>query len=117
MLPTCFAVEGEPCRKGTTPAAADLADPLVGSAMSARAVIVVPSTVPSTRTFSPFLTDADETAFLTVTFCPAGVVSVKLDADALSTVPIVPPAAGPERALDAPPRDPGGDAAAPLAMP
>src|SRR5581483_3556500 len=117
MLPTCFAVEGEPCWKGTTPAAADFADPLVGSAMIVRAVIAVPPTVPSTRTFSPFLTDADETAFSTVTFCPAGVVSVKLDADAPSTVPIVPPDAGPERAFDAPPGDPGGDAAAPLPMP
>jgi hypothetical protein len=31
-------------------------------------------------------------------------VSVKLDVDALAIVPVAPPAAGPERALDPPPR-------------
>jgi hypothetical protein len=35
-----------------------------------------------------------------VTFWPAEVVSVKPDADTLLAVPIEPPAAGPERALD-----------------
>ena len=67
------------------------------------AMIVVPLTVPRTTTFAPFLTDVLVDAFVTVTFCPVGVVRVKLDSDALSTVPVVPPAAGPERALDPPP--------------
>jgi hypothetical protein len=44
-----------------------------------------------------------EDALLTVTFWPADVVNVKLDADTLSTVPDDPPAAGPERAFDPPP--------------
>jgi hypothetical protein len=35
-----------------------------------------------------------------VTFSPADVESVKPDADTLLTVPIAPPAAGPDRALD-----------------
>jgi hypothetical protein len=39
-------------------------------------------------------------ASLTVTFSPADVVTVKLDVDTLLTAPTVPPAAGPERALD-----------------
>jgi hypothetical protein len=43
-----------------------------------------------------------EDAFLTVTFCPAEVVIVKLDVETLLTVPDDPPAAGPERALDPP---------------
>jgi len=38
-----------------------------------------------------------------VTFWPADVVRVKPDGDTLLTVPSVPPAAGPDRALDAPP--------------
>jgi hypothetical protein len=46
-------------------------------------------------------------AFLTVTFWPAEVVSVKLDLETLETVPDDPPAAGPERALDPPPRAAG----------
>jgi hypothetical protein len=37
---------------------------------------------------------------LTLTFSPAAVVTVKLDPDTLDTFPIVPPAAGPDRALD-----------------
>jgi hypothetical protein len=37
---------------------------------------------------------------LIVTFWPAEVVSVKPDADTLPAVPIEPPAAGPDRALD-----------------
>jgi hypothetical protein len=36
---------------------------------------------------------------LTVTFWAAGVVSVRLALDTLLTVPVVPPAAGPERAF------------------
>jgi hypothetical protein len=43
-----------------------------------------------------------EDALLTVTFWPADVVIVKLDADTLSTVPDDPPAAGPDRAFDPP---------------
>jgi hypothetical protein len=42
-----------------------------------------------------------------VTFWPADVVSVKPDVDRLVTVPAAPPAAGPDRALDPPPPDPG----------
>jgi hypothetical protein len=41
-----------------------------------------------------------EDAFLTVTFSPADVDTVKLDVDTLLTVPTTPPAAGPDRALD-----------------
>jgi hypothetical protein len=41
-----------------------------------------------------------EDAFLTVTFWPADVDTVKLDADTLLTVPTTPPAAGADRALD-----------------
>jgi hypothetical protein len=41
-----------------------------------------------------------EDAFLTVTFCPADVDTVNVDADTLLTVPTTPPAAGPDRALD-----------------
>jgi hypothetical protein len=43
---------------------------------------------------------AVEDAWLTVTFWPAGVDTVKLDPETLLTVPDVPPAAGPDRALD-----------------
>jgi hypothetical protein len=38
-----------------------------------------------------------------VTFWPVAVVSVNPEEDTLLTVPIVPPAAGPDRALDPPP--------------
>jgi hypothetical protein len=38
---------------------------------------------------------------------------VKLDVDMLPTVPAAPPAAGPDRALDPPPPDPGPLEAAP----
>jgi hypothetical protein len=41
-----------------------------------------------------------EVAFLTVTFWPADVDTVKLDADTLLTAPTTPPAAGPDRAFD-----------------
>jgi hypothetical protein len=75
------------------------------------AVMVVPLVVPSTRTLSPCvmaLAELElvplwyvvEDAVLMVTFWPADVVSVKLEVDTLSTVPDVPPAAGPDRALD-----------------
>src|SRR4051812_7373655 len=66
-------------------------------------MIVVPLTVPRTRTFAPFLTDVLVDAFVRVTTCPVGVVRVKLDSDTLRTVRVVPPAAGPEGALDPPP--------------
>jgi hypothetical protein len=39
-------------------------------------------------------------ALRTVTFWPADVDTVKLEAETLLTVPVVPPAAGPDRALD-----------------
>jgi hypothetical protein len=48
-----------------------------------------------------------EDASLTLTFWPAAVDIVKLDVDALLTVPDDPPAAGPDRALDPPVRDTG----------
>jgi hypothetical protein len=44
---------------------------------------------------------------LTVTFSPADVNSPKPDADTLLTLPIEPPAAGPDRAFDPPPPDAG----------
>jgi hypothetical protein len=44
-----------------------------------------------------------EDVTLTVTFWPAEVVNVKPAADTLSTAPIEPPAAGPDRAFDPPP--------------
>jgi hypothetical protein len=47
---------------------------------------------------------ADES--LTVTFSPADVDNVKPEVDRLLTVPTVPPAAGPDRALDPPPPAP-----------
>jgi hypothetical protein len=53
----------------------------------------------------PFWYVVEETS-LTVTFCPADVVMVKPDVDTLPTVPAAPPAAGPDRALDPPARDP-----------
>jgi hypothetical protein len=85
--------------------------PAAGCTITCVAVIVVPLVVPSTRTGAPFVTalaDAErvpfryvvEDAVLTVTFSPADVDTVKLDDDTLLTVPIVPPAAGPDRALD-----------------
>jgi hypothetical protein len=42
-------------------------------------------------------------ASLIVTFWPVAVVSVNPEEDTLLTVPAVPPAAGPDRALDPPP--------------
>src|SRR5579871_6211846 len=81
------------------------------------AVIVVLSSVPSTRTVLPLVTAVFEAAVvpfsylvddvsLMVTFPPVGVDRVKPDVDALLTVPIDPPAAGPDRAFDPPPPDP-----------
>jgi hypothetical protein len=92
----------------------DVLDPLfVGCTMICVAVIVVPSTVPTTRAVLPVATalaDADFAPFLyvvddvvlTVTFSPADVNSPKPDVDTLLTLPIDPPAAGPDRALDPP---------------
>ena len=82
--------------------------------MTCVAVIVVLSVVPSTRVVLPLvtaLTDAELVPFsyvvddvsLTVTFWPADVNSSKPDEDTLLTLPIDPPAAGPDRALDPPP--------------
>jgi hypothetical protein len=76
--------------------------------------MVVPLVVPSTRAFTPFVTAAADAGLVpfryrvdaassTVTFWPAEVVRVKLDGLRLLIVPDAPPAAGPERALDAPP--------------
>jgi hypothetical protein len=76
--------------------------------------MVVPVAVPSTSTLSPFVTALAEVGLvpfsyfvegvsLTVTAAPADVEIVKLEVDLLPTVPDAPPAAGPERALVAPP--------------
>jgi hypothetical protein len=104
--------------KGTT--FDDVLDPLfVGCTMTCVAVIVVLSVVPTTRAVSPLVTalaDAEFVPFsyvvddvsLTVTFSPADVNSPKPDVDTLLTLPIDPPAAGPDRALDPPPPDPEG---------
>jgi hypothetical protein len=98
----------------------DVLDPLlVGFTVTCVAVIVVLSVVPSTSAVSPLATAcADavlvpfsyvvEDVSLTVTFSPADVDSPKPDVDKLLTVPIEPPAAGPDRALDPPPPDPKG---------
>ena len=48
-----------------------------------------------------------EDASSMVTFWPAEVVRVKLDLDTLPTVPVDPPAAGPDRAFDPPPPERG----------
>lgn len=45
---------------------------------------------------------------LTVTYSPADVKSPKPPVDTLLTLPMDPPAAGPERAFGPPPPDPGG---------
>ena len=81
--------------------------------MTGAAVIVVLSVIPSTRAVLPFLTapaDTDLVPFsylvddvsLTVTASPAGVDSLKPEVDTPVTLPIDPPAAGPDRALDPP---------------
>ena len=75
--------------------------------------MVVELTVPSTRTVWPFVTALAEVEAVpfsyfvedfssTVTFWSAAVVIVKLDLDALATVPNAPPWAGADRALAAP---------------
>jgi hypothetical protein len=108
ICPTCFAVDGAPRLKGTTDVAGLLL--LVDSTMTWPAVMVVPLTVPSTRTLSPFLMALAEVelvpllyfvedALWTVTFCPADVDTVKLDLDTPLTVPTVPPEAGPEHSM------------------
>jgi hypothetical protein len=92
----------------------DAFDPLFfGCTTTCVAVIVVLSVVPTTRAVLPLVTalaDAECVPFsyvvdgvsLTVTFSPAEVRSRKLDLDTLLTLPIDPPAAGPDRALDPP---------------
>jgi hypothetical protein len=88
--------------------------------MTCVAVIVVLLVIPNTRTVLPLITalaDAECVPFsyvvddvsLTVTFSPADVNSLKPDLETLLTLPIDPPAAGEDRALD-PPR-PGTDCA------
>ena len=85
--------------------------------MTSVAVIVVLSSVPRTRTVLPLVTALFEAAVvpfsylvddvsLMVTFPPVGVLRVKPDVDALLTLPIDPPAAGPDRAFDPPAPDP-----------
>jgi hypothetical protein len=84
---------------------------LAGSTITCVAVIVVLSVVPSTRTVEPLVTALAETLLVpssylvdpansTVTFWPPFVESVSPVLDLLVTLPIDPPAAGPERALD-----------------
>jgi hypothetical protein len=91
-------------------------------------VIVVLSSVPSTRTVLPSVTALFEAVAvpcsylvddvsLMVTFSPVGVVRVKPDVDALLTVPIDPPAAGPDRAFDPPAPDPDGPGRPPECAP
>jgi hypothetical protein len=118
MSPTCFDVLWVPRWKGITCPAEEFADPpSLGWTMTRVAVMVVPLVVPRTRTGSPVVTALAEVelvpdsyvvedASLTFTACPADVVTVNPEADALVTVPVVPPAAGPDRALDVPPPDP-----------
>src|SRR5665213_282334 len=82
--------------------------------MTCEAVMVVMLVVPRTRTRSPMVTALAEVVGVPfrycvaevssiVTFCPVEVVIAKPDADTLVTVPSAPPAAGAERAFDAPP--------------
>jgi hypothetical protein len=86
--------------------------------MTCVAVIFVLLVVPSTRAVSPLVTalfDAELVPLLyvvadvtlTVTFSPAEVNSSKPEVDTLLTLPIDPPAAGPDRALDPAPPDTG----------
>jgi hypothetical protein len=89
-------------------------DPLLAGCMVTWvAVMVVELVVPRTRTFSPVVMAFAEAglvpfwyvvegASLTVTFWPADVVMVNFGVDTVVTVPDAPPAAGPDRALDAP---------------
>jgi hypothetical protein len=84
--------------------------------MTCVAAMVALSTVPRTRTLAPFFTalaEAEwvpflyfvEDASVTVTSTPVAVAKVKPDVDVVSTMPVAPPAAGPDRA---PPPDPAG---------
>src|SRR5450631_4433335 len=81
--------------------------------MTCVAVTVVLFVVPSTRAVLPLVTalaDAEWVPFsyvvddvsFTVTFSPADVTSTKPEVEPLLTLPIDPPAAGPDRALDPP---------------
>jgi hypothetical protein len=81
--------------------------------MTCVAVIFVLSVVPNTRAVLPLVTALDDAELvpflyvvddvsLTVTFWPVDVKSPKPDVDTLVTLPIDPPAAGPDRALDPP---------------
>jgi hypothetical protein len=90
----------------------------VGFTLTCAAVIVVLSVVPRTRAVSPLVTALAvaglvpfsyvvEDVSLTVTFSPAEVNSPKPEDDTLLTVPTEPPAAGPDRALEPPPPNPG----------
>jgi hypothetical protein len=111
--------------KATTFVAEELEDPLpVFCTVIWVAVIVVPSVVPRTRTGSPVVMALDDVelvpfwyvvpdASLMVTFWPADVDRVNPELVSALTVPTVPPAAGPDRALDAPPPDLGAPLGAP----
>ena len=125
IWPTDFAVLAAPRVKGTTVEAVFEA-PAGGCRMTSAAVIVVLSTVPITSAVWPAVTAVAAAAVVsflyavddvssTVTFWPAEVTSVKPDVEMSLTVPIDPPAAGPERALDPPlpaPRSVAGGVAA-----
>ena len=85
-----------------------------GFTMTWVAVMVLLSVVPSTRAVSPLVTALTEAWLVPfsyvveefsvmVSFWLPEVVSAKPDVDTLLTVPIEPPAAGPDRALDPPP--------------
>jgi hypothetical protein len=105
-------VLGAPRWKETTFDGVYVVDPPpAGCTTTCVAVMAVPFVVPSTRTGLPFVTALAELELvpfryvvedvrLTVTFWPADVTTVKLEADTLLTVPTAPPAAGPDRALD-----------------
>jgi hypothetical protein len=84
---------------------------LGGFTMTWVAVMVLLSVVPSTRAVAPVVTALTEVWLVPfsyvveefsvmVSFWLPEVVSVKPVADTLLTVPIAPPAAGPDRALD-----------------
>jgi hypothetical protein len=92
----------------------------VGCTTTCVAVIVVLSVVPSTSAVLPLVTALDDAELvpfsyvvddvsLTVTFWPFDVKSPKPEVETLVTLPIDPPAAGPDRALDPP--LPGADIA------
>ncbi|MFE5110504.1 hypothetical protein [Streptomyces sp. NPDC056663] len=75
--------------------------------MTRVAAMVALSTVPRTRTLAPFFTARAEArwvplvyfvedASVTVTSIPVAVAKVKPDVDVVSTMPVAPPAAGPD---------------------